>query len=47
MLHTNIDMKQWKQEQILYFKRYLNSFKHNSKEYSILRNGIDELEKSL
>ena len=47
MLRTESDMIKWKQEQISYFKKYLKSFKKGSREYTILQNGVQELESSL
>ena len=47
MAINNLDMNKWKREQLDYFKRYLNSFHIDSKEYSIIMKGIQDLEKSL
>jgi hypothetical protein len=47
MLHREADMIKWKQEQISYFKKYMKSFKKGTKEYTILQNGVEELEGSL
>jgi hypothetical protein len=47
MTITNLDMNKWKREQLEYFKRYLNSFHIDSKEYNIIMKGIQDLEKSL
>lgn len=47
MSYNNEDMKQWKMEQLEYFKRYIKSFRNNTKEYSLIKEGIKELEKSL
>lgn len=44
MLHTETNMHSWKKEQIQYFKKYLNSFEENSREYKLLKKGIEELE---
>lgn len=45
MVCSKHDMKKWKSEQVSYFKKYLQNFDENSKQYSILTNGIAELEK--
>lgn len=47
MAINNLDMNRWKREQLEYFKRYLNSFHIDSKEYNIIMKGIQELEKTL
>lgn len=47
MQHTEVDMIKWKKEQISYFKKYMKSFKKGTREYSILENGVEELEKTL
>jgi hypothetical protein len=47
MAINNLDMNKWKREQLDYFKRYLNSFHIDSKEYNIIMKGIQDLEKSL
>jgi hypothetical protein len=47
MAINNLDMNKWKREQLEYFKRYLNSFHIDSKEYNIIMKGIQDLEKSL
>jgi len=47
MLHTETDMQNWKKEQISYFKKYMKNFKKGTREFTILQNGIQELEKSL
>ncbi len=39
------NMNIWKQEQISYFRRYLNEFPADSKEYAMILHGIKELEK--
>jgi hypothetical protein len=36
----------WKNEQVKYFKGYLNNFKKDSKEYKMILDGISDLEKS-
>ncbi len=47
MLHNNIDMRKWKEEQISYFRKYMKNFQKGSREYTILQRGIEELERSL
>jgi len=46
MIHSPQEMRNWKKEQIDYFKRYLINFKQGSKEYTLLKDGIEKLEKS-
>ncbi|HOD15330.1 MAG TPA: hypothetical protein PK307_16415 [Spirochaetota bacterium] len=41
------DINKWKHEQIEYFKRYLDSFSADSREYNIILQGIRDLEQSL
>ncbi len=41
------EMNKWKREQLECFKKYLSSFHIDSKEYSIIMKGIQDLEKSL
>ncbi|HNU92187.1 MAG TPA: hypothetical protein PKO25_09970 [Spirochaetota bacterium] len=47
MIHTEGDLRNWKQEQLKYFKGYLGNFKKDSREYKLLVEGIRELENSL
>lgn len=47
MIHTEKDMKKWKNEQISYFRSYLKNFDDNSKEYRRLEKGIQDLENSV
>ncbi len=47
MIPRETDMRNWKQEQLKYFRGYLDSFKKGSKEYKLLMAGIRELEKNL
>jgi hypothetical protein len=47
MIAKSADMNKWKREQLEYFKKYLNSFHIDSKEYNIIMKGIQDLEKSL
>ncbi len=47
MLSKEKDMHNWKREQIQYFKKYLNSFSADSREYKMLKNGIEELERTV
>lgn len=46
MVCTKHDMSHWKSEQVEYFKRYLDNFDENSKQYTVLKRGIAELEKA-
>ncbi len=47
MMTNSHDTNKWKREQLEYFKRYLDSFHIDSKEYKIILKGIEDLEKSL
>ena len=47
MIQSDGDLRNWKQEQLNYFKGYLANFKKDSREYKLLVEGIRELEKSL
>lgn len=44
MITENFDKKKWKNEQVKYFKKYLNNFQKNSTEYRIIKKGIADLE---
>ena len=46
MIHSEADLRAWKQKQIDYFKGYLDNFKKGSREYTFLLTGIQELEKN-
>jgi hypothetical protein len=37
-------MKNWKNEQLNYFKSYMKCFKKNTREYKLLKESIDQLE---
>lgn len=41
------EINKWKHEQIEYFKRYLDTFSIDSREYTIILQGIRDLEQSL
>lgn len=45
-MHNNGDVKNWKQEQINYFKEYLKAFSENTREYHLIKKGIEDLERS-
>ena len=47
MIHNKDELKKWKIDQLNYFKRYLVTFQANSKEYNLIKTGIEQLEKSL
>lgn len=47
MIQSEGDLRNWKQEQLKYFKGYLGNFKKDSREYKLLVEGIRELEQSL
>jgi hypothetical protein len=46
-MQKETDTVKWKLEQINYFKKYLNNFKEDSKEFSLLKQGIEKLESSI
>ncbi len=47
MIHSERELKNWKIEQLNYFRGYLDNFKKDSREYQLLISGIKELEKNL
>lgn len=47
MTYNKEEVNQWKEEQILYFQKYITAFKANSKEYNLIKEGIDELQNSI
>ncbi len=47
MIRTVNEMRNWKIEQLNYFKGYLDNFRKGSREYNLLLSGIKELEKNL
>jgi hypothetical protein len=47
MVKNGHDANKWKREQLDYFKRYLDTFHIDSKEYNMILKGIRDLEKSL
>ena len=47
MLHRDINMGKWKEEQVKYFRKYLTAFNRDSREYNIIKRGIEELERSM
>ncbi|MCU0844597.1 MAG: hypothetical protein MUC76_06690 [Spirochaetes bacterium] len=47
MIQSDGDLRNWKQEQLNYFKGYLDNFRKDSREYKLLLEGIRELENSL
>ncbi|HOT44727.1 MAG TPA: hypothetical protein PLM53_07090 [Spirochaetota bacterium] len=47
MITNNHDANKWKREQLEYFRRYLDTFHIDSREYRIILKGIEDLEKSL
>lgn len=47
MVRSEMDMKSWKLEQIRYYRDYLSAFEPETKEYSIITNGIAAIEKTL
>lgn len=47
MIHSEIEMRKWKREQVKYFKKYMKSFPAGSKEHDLLKKGIEDLENSI
>jgi hypothetical protein len=47
MAATQRDPNKWKREQLEYFRRYLEAFHKDSREYNIILKGIRDLEKTL
>ncbi len=47
MIHSEIEMKKWKREQVKYFKKYMKSFPSGSKEHDLLMKGIEDLESTI
>ena len=47
MIHSNTELKSWKNEQIAYFREYLKTFDKGSREYEIIKSGIERLEKNI
>jgi hypothetical protein len=43
MAAKNQEVNKWKKEQLEYFKKYLNTFNINSKEYNLIIKGIQDL----
>jgi hypothetical protein len=46
MLHNREDMKNWKMDQLHYFRKYLSVFKKGSREYDLILSGINQLERT-
>ncbi len=46
MITTTMDISKWKADQIRYFKGYLTTFERNSREYRLIREGIEKLERA-
>ncbi len=47
MIQSINEMRNWKVEQLNYFRGYLDNFRKGSREYNLLVAGIKELEKNL
>jgi len=45
MIAKEHDLKGWKNAQIRYFREYLSTFDKGSREYSLILDGINKLEK--
>ena len=45
--HNSIGLRQWREEQLAYFKEYLATFEKETREYDLIRQGIHRLEKAL
>lgn len=46
MFDNNFDMRKWKESELKHYKDLLNTLDRNSKEYQLLKSGIDSLERS-
>ncbi len=47
MVIHNHDTTKWKREQLDYYRKYLDSFRIDSREYNLILKGIQDLERSL
>ena len=47
MIHSDVEMKKWKKEQLKYFEKYMKSFPKDSKEHNLLKKGIKDLENTI
>jgi hypothetical protein len=47
MLHSSGETKNWKMDQIHYFREYLKAFQIDTREYNLIKQGIEELERSV
>ncbi|MFW6365513.1 MAG: hypothetical protein ACOC2H_03440 [Spirochaetota bacterium] len=47
MVCSQKDMSKWKNEQVEYFRRYLDNFDEDSKQYRVIKRGIAELESAV
>jgi hypothetical protein len=43
MVHPDLDMKEWKKEQLSYFQNYLKNFKEGTQQYKTLKKKVEEL----
>ncbi|MBN1533866.1 MAG: hypothetical protein JXA20_14440 [Spirochaetes bacterium] len=43
MVHSDLDMKEWKKEQLSYFQNYLKNFKEGTQQHTTLKKKVDEL----
>ncbi len=46
MIHNKSEMRNWKDEQLKYFKSYMKCFGKNTREYKLLKESITRLERS-
>lgn len=45
MVHPDLNMQEWKKEQLAYFRNYLSRFREGTHQHSVLKGKIAELEK--
>jgi len=47
MVMVNSTIKNWKNEQLSYFKEYIKAFEPGTREYTQIEKGIADLEKTI
>jgi hypothetical protein len=47
MIHNKKELNRWKIDQLNYFKKYLVTFQVDTREYDLIKTGIEQLERSL
>ena len=45
MVNPDLNMQEWKKEQLAYFRNYLSRFREGTQQHSVLKSRIDVLEK--